>query len=71
MRTIAAIIGLTHLYISQDVAIAGLRVKHPKFVFIVGGHDLEPEYSPLSNDAAAVMKGASNARITCCLKKMA
>lgn len=51
-----AIIGLTHLYISQDVEIAGLRVKHPKFVFIAGGHDHEPEYSPLSSDAAAVMK---------------
>ena len=58
-----AIIGLTHIYISQDLEIAGLRAKHPKFVFIGGGHDHEPEYSPLSDDAAAVMKGASNARV--------
>ena len=57
-----AIIGLTHLYMHHDVEVAGLRARHPKFVFVVGGHDHEPEYSPLSSDSAAVMKGASNAR---------
>lgn len=57
-----AIIGLTHLYMRHDVEIAGLRAEHPKFVFVVGGHDHEPEYSPLSTVSAAVMKGASNAR---------
>ena len=40
-----------------------MRAKHPKFVFVVGGHDHEPEYSPLSDRSAAVMKGASNARV--------
>jgi 5'-nucleotidase len=43
------VIGLTHLH-------------HPQFVFIVGGHEHEPEYSELRDDRAAVMKGASNAR---------
>jgi len=57
-----AIIGLTHLYMSQDLEIARLRAGHPKFVFVAGGHDHEPEFSQLSDDAAAVMKGASNAR---------
>ena len=58
-----AIIGLTHIRMSQDVAIAGLRATHPTFVFIAGGHDHEPEYSPFSDKSAAVMKGASNARV--------
>jgi 2',3'-cyclic-nucleotide 2'-phosphodiesterase (5'-nucleotidase family) len=57
-----AIIGLTHLYMSQDLEIARLRTRHPTFVFVVGGHDHEPEFSQLSDNAAAVMKGASNAR---------
>jgi 5'-nucleotidase / UDP-sugar diphosphatase len=58
-----AIIGLTHLHMSTDLEIARLRAKHPRFVFVVGGHDHEPEYSPLSDSSAAVMKGASNARV--------
>jgi 2',3'-cyclic-nucleotide 2'-phosphodiesterase (5'-nucleotidase family) len=58
-----AIIGLTHLYIRHDLQIAALREKHPKFVFVVGGHDHEPEFSPISDLSAAVMKGASNARV--------
>lgn len=58
-----AIIGLTHLYMWQDREIAELRAAHPKFVFVVGGHDHEPQYIPQSDDAAALMKGASNARV--------
>jgi len=58
-----AIIGLTHLYMSQDLEVARLRAMHPTFVFVVGGHDHEPEFSQLSDDSAAVMKGASNARV--------
>ena len=46
----------------HDMEVAALRAEHPKFVFVVGGHDHEPEYSPLSTVSAAVMKGASNAR---------
>ena len=58
-----AIIGLTHLKLSQDLRVAELRAQHPKFVFIVGGHDHEPEYSPLNDSNAALFKGASNARV--------
>lgn len=58
-----AIIGVTHLHMWQDIEIAGLRAQHPKFVFVVGGHEHEPKYSPFSDDSAAVMKGASNARV--------
>jgi 2',3'-cyclic-nucleotide 2'-phosphodiesterase (5'-nucleotidase family) len=56
-----AIIGLTHLYMRDDRRLAELRARHPKFVFIVGGHDHELEYSPLSDRSAAVMKGAFGA----------
>jgi 5'-nucleotidase len=56
------IIGITHLYLRSDLEIAALRAEHPRFMFIVGGHDHEPEHSPLTDDRAEVMKGASNAR---------
>jgi 2',3'-cyclic-nucleotide 2'-phosphodiesterase (5'-nucleotidase family) len=56
------IIGLTHLHMWTDVEIARLRAEHPRFMFIVGGHEHEPEHSPLRADSAEVMKGASNAR---------
>ena len=58
-----AIIGVTHLHMYQDEAIAALRKDHPKFVFVVGGHEHEPQFAPLSATSAAVMKGASNARV--------
>ena len=58
-----AIIGVTHLHLYQDVAIAALRKEHPKLAFIVGGHEHEPQFSPFSDSSAAVMKGASNARV--------
>lgn len=56
------IIGLTHLHMWQDVEISKLREQHPSFLFIVGGHEHEPQYHPGSDASAAVMKGASNAR---------
>jgi 5'-nucleotidase len=56
------IIGLTHLHMATDRQLARLKKDHPTLAFIVGGHDHEPEFSPLSDDSAAVMKGASNAR---------
>jgi 5'-nucleotidase len=56
------IIGVTHLHMWTDVEIATLRAKYPQFMFIVGGHEHEPEYSELRIDRAAVMKGASNSR---------
>jgi 5'-nucleotidase len=58
-----AIVGVTHLHMHQDVAIAALRKEHPKLAFIVGGHEHEPQFSPFSDSSAAVMKGASNARV--------
>ena len=58
-----AIIGLTHLYMRQDLELAALRARHPKFVLVAGGHDHEPEFSPMSDVSAAVIKGASNARV--------
>ena len=57
------IIGVTHLHMWKDVEIAGLKTKHPKLAFIVGGHEHEPEYSPGTATSAIVMKGASNARV--------
>ena len=57
-----AIIGVTHLHMATDIEIAKLRAEDPKFVFIVGGHDHEPEYCEGSARSATVMKGGSNAR---------
>lgn len=56
------IIGLTHLHLASDIALAELKARHPKFLFIVGGHEHEPEYKAATAASAAVMKGASNAR---------
>jgi len=56
------IIGLTHLHMWQDKELARLRAEHPKFVFIAGGHEHEPEFRPFTQKSAAVIKGASNAR---------
>ena len=39
-----------------------MKAEHPKFLFIVGGHEHEPEFFAGSAHAAEVMKGASNAR---------
>ena len=57
-----AIVGLTHLHMWQDEEIATFKAEYPKLAFIAGGHEHEPEYAPESDGAAAVMKGASNAR---------
>jgi len=56
------IIGLTHLLLANDIKVAELKAKHPKFLFIVGGHDHEPEHELATDTSAEVMKGASNAR---------
>ena len=57
------VIGVTHLHMWQDVELARLKADYPKLAFIVGGHEHEPEHSPADDNSAAVMKGASNARI--------
>jgi len=58
-----AIIGVTHLHLWQDREVAKLKKDHPKLMFIVGGHEHEPQFSAATDDSAAVMKGASNARV--------
>ena len=62
-RGVDLIIGVTHVHMWQDVAMAQLKAEHPQLAFIVGGHEHEPQYSEGSEAAAAVMKGASNARV--------
>lgn len=57
------IIGLTHLRIANDIALANLRARHPTLQFIVGGHEHEVASRPQSNSSAAVFKGSSNARV--------
>lgn len=56
------IFGLTHLLLEDDRKIAGLKAAHPSFLFIVGGHEHEPEFEEGDSDTAVIMKGASNAR---------
>ena len=56
------IIGLTHLYLADDIEIAKLKAEHPTFMFIAGGHEHEPEFEPGDAQNAVVVKGASNAR---------
>ncbi len=57
------IIGITHVHLWTDMELATLKAEHPKFRFIVGGHEHEPQYYSGSASNAAVMKGASNARL--------
>jgi 5'-nucleotidase len=61
-RGVDVIIGVTHLHMWRDLAIARLKAQHPKLAFVVGGHEHEPQYSRVAN-SAVVMKGASNARV--------
>jgi 5'-nucleotidase len=56
------VIGVTHLQMWRDVELAQLKADYPALAFIVGGHEHEPQYSPATDGAAVVMKGASNAR---------
>lgn len=57
------IVGLTHLHFSQDTELAKLKAEHPNFMFIGGGHEHEPEHAAQTERSAAVVKGASNARV--------
>ncbi len=57
------IVGLTHLHIADDKRVAALKAQYPSFQLIVGGHEHEPEYATGDDDNAAIMKGASNARV--------
>ena len=57
------IVGLTHLHFWQDVEISKLRAEHPTFLFIAGGHEHEPQFQAGDETTAAIVKGASNARV--------
>jgi len=57
------IIGLTHLNLADDIEVARLKSRHPRFMFIAGGHEHEPEFQAGDDKNAAIVKGASNARI--------
>lgn len=58
-----AIIGLTHVHLWTDIEMANLKAEYPTLAFIVGGHEHEPQHHAASGASAAVMKGASNARV--------
>jgi 2',3'-cyclic-nucleotide 2'-phosphodiesterase (5'-nucleotidase family) len=57
-----AIVGLTHLDLGVDQAIARLRGTHPKLLWIAGGHEHFLIHHPLTDSTAAITKGDSNAR---------
>ncbi len=61
-QNVELIVGLTHLHLGDDLDIAVLKARHPRFLFIAGGHEHEPEYQAGTAASASVMKGASNAR---------
>ncbi len=61
-QDVDAIIGVTHLYLQFDKEIANLKASHPRFLFIAGGHEHEPEHELGTDESAEIMKGASNAR---------
>ncbi|HEX8697015.1 MAG TPA: 5'-nucleotidase C-terminal domain-containing protein [Longimicrobium sp.] len=56
------IVGLTHLGHETDREIARLRRRHPRFVWIAGGHEHFLIHDPLTDTTAAITKGDSNAR---------
>jgi 2',3'-cyclic-nucleotide 2'-phosphodiesterase (5'-nucleotidase family) len=56
------IIALTHLNMPDDRQLSQLRRTHPKFMWIVGGHEHYAQLQPLSTDTALITKADSNAR---------
>lgn len=56
------IVGLTHLDLASDQAIARLRRTHPRLLWIAGGHEHFLIHHPLTDSTAAITKGDSNAR---------
>ncbi len=61
-ENVDAIIGLTHLHLWTDKEIAKLKASHPRFLFIAGGHEHEPQHEAATEESAEIVKGASNAR---------
>jgi 2',3'-cyclic-nucleotide 2'-phosphodiesterase (5'-nucleotidase family) len=62
-----AIIGLTHLNMPDDRQIAQLRRRHPRFVWIAGGHEHYAQRERLTAAGALITKGDSNARSIWCV----
>jgi 5'-nucleotidase len=57
-----AIVAITHLELVTDRQVAALRRRHPKFLWIAGGHDHFLIQDPLTAGTALITKGDSNAR---------
>jgi 2',3'-cyclic-nucleotide 2'-phosphodiesterase (5'-nucleotidase family) len=56
------IVGLTHLTHETDREVSHLRRRHPRFVWIAGGHEHYRLTDALTDSTALITKGASNAR---------
>jgi 5'-nucleotidase len=56
------IVAVTHLDMERDRRIAALRARHPKLVWIAGGHEHFLQRDPLTDSTALITKGDANAR---------
>lgn len=56
------ILALTHLNMPDDRRVAALRKTHPKFVWIVGGHEHYLQGDAMTDSTALITKGDANAR---------
>ena len=61
-RRADVIVGLTHLALETDREIARLRARHPKLVWIAGGHEHFLIREEMTRGSALITKGDSNAR---------
>ncbi|HEY0970916.1 MAG TPA: 5'-nucleotidase C-terminal domain-containing protein [Gemmatimonadales bacterium] len=55
-------VALTHLDMADDRRVAALRARHPKLVWVAGGHEHFLQQDPLTDSTALVTKGDANAR---------
>lgn len=56
------IVALTHLPVDVDIAMSRLRAKHPKFLWIVSGHEHNLYSLPLSDSTALITNSEANSR---------
>jgi 5'-nucleotidase len=61
-RGVDAIVGLTHLEHATDRKVAALRRRHPRFLWIAGGHEHFLVKDEMTPGSAMITKGESNAR---------
>jgi 5'-nucleotidase / UDP-sugar diphosphatase len=61
-RRADVIVGLTHLAHETDREVSRLRRRHPRFVWICGGHEHFRLSDALTDSTALITKGESNAR---------